>query len=383
MQLVDTNRADMSQENKRIVVVVGAGVIGLTTAIRLREAGYMVSILAQETPSTILNRDKSPLKGTAPGTYTSSGSGGLWMPFLLEGKEVETWSVTTYEELVKQEDQKVGVDVLEAFLLKANTSITTAELPWFASLSKMTIETHESDSRVPKQYACALRFSTPIVHMEPYLGYLQERAMLLGIAIELTVSYTPENKSPKWTGTEVGNFLKSKFGAEERVIVVNCCGIGASALADDEMIPVRGIVVRVKRPEERRYMISEDPTDGLLSKDGVISYAIPRGDEYTLGGTILRGDWRETVSEEDVKSLKERVDTLIPGIGDQPKIGVWAGLRPMRHGGAARVEIQEEGLAGDRGFQVIANYGHGGNGVTTCWGCADEVVEIAAGLEHV
>lgn len=301
------------------------------------------------------------------------------MPFLLEGDHVERWSTVTYEEFAKQVDQRIGVDILSAFLLKRKT--IPKELPWFASLTNMTVETPESDSRIPKEYGSALRFSTPIVHMGPYLRFLEERARSLDIQLELTISHTPEGRSTKWTGTEVADFVRARF-TDERVIVVNCCGIGASSLASDEMIPGRGITVRVKRPEGVRYMISEDPNDGLLSRDGLLAYAIPRGDAYTLGGTIFKGDWRETTTEEDIKSIKERADKLIPGIGNQPEVGIWAGLRPLRSEGTARVEVQEEGLVGQNGFQVIANYGHGGSGVTTCWGCADEIVRIVAGLGH-
>ena len=68
------------QGNPR-VTVVGAGVIGLTTAIVLQEAGYEVEILTKALPQQT----------------TSAVAGAVWLPFLARPVEkVARWSATTY-----------------------------------------------------------------------------------------------------------------------------------------------------------------------------------------------------------------------------------------------------------------------------------------------
>lgn len=66
-----------------------------------------------------------------------------------------------------------------------------------------------------------------------------------------------------------------------------------------------------------------------------------------------------------------------PKLGDEQIVGRVAGLRPFRRGGL-RLELESIG-----GFPVIHNYGHGGGGITTAWGCAEEVLRLAraAGME--
>ncbi len=54
-------------------------------------------------------------------------------------------------------------------------------------------------------------------------------------------------------------------------------------------------------------------------------------------------------------------------------VGHWVGLRPFREG---TVSVEARRLADGR--VVVNNYGHGGSGFTLCWGCADEVVRLAA-----
>lgn len=374
---MSANGGTINTDSQRPVLVVGAGVIGLTTAIRLRETGHEVVILAQETPSTIISRDTSVLKSVPPGTYTSSGSGGLWMPFALGGEEVEAWATVAFEKFKKETEIGVGVDMLDGFILQANN--TPTELPWYADITNMKLMSPAEDARIPAEYQCALYFTTPIVQMEPYLMYLEKTATSLGIPLEVTSKHTTEGISTMWTSSQVGDFAQSTFEGL-RPLVVNCCGLGARLLANDETIPGRGVTVRVKRPADKRYFITENMADGRLSRDGLLAYCIPRGDEYTLGGTIFEGDWSETTTDEEVQALKARVDCLIPGIAAAEETSVWSGLRPMRGDGRARVEVQAEGLDGREGLDVVANYGHGGSGVTICWGCADEVVKLVAGL---
>lgn len=354
----------------RPILVLGAGIIGLTTAIRLREAGYAVSILAAETPRTILSRDTTKVAGTAPLTYTSSGSGGLWMPFLLDGVQVERWATKSFEVFASQVGQSVGVDMVEGYLLKAREK--PEKLPWWAKLTEMTVVTPGEDEKVPEMYRCGLKFRSPVVHMEKYLSYLEGLAGELGIDIELTEE---EGKSRMWDGGRVVEFVRERYGGAGDVIVVNCWGIGGGKIGGEEMVAVRGVIVRVRRPEGVGYVINEDMNDGVLAGNGLIAYCIPRGkDEYSLGGTALKGDWREEVTEDEKRGVKEMAGRLIKGIAEMEEIGTWAGLRPLRKDGRARVGVQTEGIGTE--LVVVANYGHGGNGVTTSWGCAEEVVKI-------
>lgn len=359
----------------RPVLVLGAGVIGLTTAVCLRKAGYAVTVLAAETPSTILSRDESARAGTATTTYTSSGSGGLWMPFLLDGEEVQRWATKSYEVFESQVEEDVGVSVVEGYLVKAKER--PEKLPWWGELTKMTVVTPEEDDKVPKMYRCALKFRAPVVHMDKYLKYLEVVARELKVEIELTED---GRESRLWDGGQVMEFIERQYGSVDNVIVVNCCGIGGGKIGGEEMVAGRGVVVRVRRPEGVDHAISEDMNDGILSHDGLLAYCIPRGnEEYTLGGSVFEEDWSEEATEEEKAGVKERAGMLIAGIEKMEEVGVWAGLRPLRKDGKARVGVQEQGI-GDK-LAVVANYGHGGNGVTTCWGCAEEVTEIVKEME--
>ena len=64
--------------------VVGAGVIGLTTAIRLQEAGFTVRIVTRERPADT----------------TSAVAAAVWYPYAVHPKErVVPWSQATREAL--------------------------------------------------------------------------------------------------------------------------------------------------------------------------------------------------------------------------------------------------------------------------------------------
>jgi len=70
------------------VVVLVAGVIGLTSALALCEAGLNVRINAA---ASVANPDP---------WFTSVGSGGFWMPFHIEPEtKVRRWAGVTYHQL--------------------------------------------------------------------------------------------------------------------------------------------------------------------------------------------------------------------------------------------------------------------------------------------
>lgn len=353
----------MSSISDSSILVVGAGVIGLTTAIRLAEAGHDVAVVAQETPRSIFLDDSARQKGT----YTSSGSGGLWMPFLLEGEKIEKWATTTYQEYEKR-GEDVGITFHEGFFLCAKEN---PELPWYTELTNLKVKTNEDDERIPKEYTAALNFKAPVVNTAIYLLHLQDCAESLGVSITLTKELKDEDDEDDDEHLWDMECIRTYTGPE--TIVVVCTGVGSSLICPTEkLIPGRGITVRIRKPGDKDYFITESPLDGIVGSydEGLLAYCIPKGkDLYTLGGTFFKGDWKEYALEEEVEGVIQRACKILQV--DEKEVVVdttWTGLRPITESGQAKVEIVED--------QIIANFGHGGSGLTVCWGCAEEVCDI-------
>lgn len=341
------------------VVVVGAGIIGLTSAIRCRQAGYNVRIVALETPSTVLSEHAS-----GDNVYTSSGSGGYWMPFHATGKNLQHWCLRTFDVLEEEvEDSDVsGVSMHEGYILHAKKLPGDDDLPFFAERSGMKKVTHAEDPLVPPAYAGALRMRVPICIMEKYLPWLEQKALASHIQIE---------RVPQ--ALDLNGAYNVARQASARVLL-NCTGIGAKHFStDDSVTPGRGVTVRVRKPRGRTaYFITESEDDGVLSRDGLLAYCLPRGNEYTLGGTLFEGNWDTSTGKEEADALVQRCSTLIPGVETWERTGVWTGLRPLRKDGI-RLDVESDRR---EGVAVVNNYGHGGSGVTACWGCAEAAVRL-------
>src|SRR5579859_3556704 len=97
------------------VVVVGAGVIGLTTAVVLAEAGLRVRVDAER----------------PPGATTSAAAGATWGPFMIGPEDrVAAWAATSmpiFEELAAGPDE-TGVAVIEG----THQSLTPTRPPRWA-----------------------------------------------------------------------------------------------------------------------------------------------------------------------------------------------------------------------------------------------------------
>ncbi len=117
------------------VLVVGAGVVGLSCAVRLLEAGHQLSVVARDLPLET----------------TSAVAGGLWYPHRAYPFErVTAWSATTYAELARlAEDESYGVDLREGTELLR----TDAPPPWWAEAVPQLTRA----PTVPPGYAAARR----------------------------------------------------------------------------------------------------------------------------------------------------------------------------------------------------------------------------------
>ncbi|MFD7712392.1 FAD-dependent oxidoreductase [Streptomyces sp. NPDC059786] len=309
------------------VIVIGSGVIGLTTAVVLAETGRRVRVWTRE-----------PAEAT-----TSAVAGALWWPYRIEPEGlVRGWalrSLSVYRELAARPGE-TGVRMVEGVL---GGSRLDAEDPLTSRVPGLRAAT---DREYPGP---GLWARLPLIDMPVFLRGLRARLLAAGGGIETrTVTDVAEAPAPT---------------------VVNCTGLGARELVGDASLrPVRGQLVVVRNPGVDTWLVASDPATGTTS------YLFPQpGGRLVLGGTAEDDAWSLTPDPRTAEEIVRRCAGLCPEVAGARVLGHLVGLRP----GRATVRLEHEKLPDGR--TVVHNYGHGGAGVTVAWGCALEAAGLATG----
>ncbi len=173
---------------------------------------------------------------------------------------------------------------------------------------------------------------------------------------------------------EQASTLRREFDA---AILVNCAGLGARALGDASVFPLRGALVRIRNDGKRMPRLSEAH---CVADDGPgrFVFVVPRGEDMmVLGGLAEPEEWGLDVglhNYEPIRQMYQRCVEFLPALAAaqiDPSEQVRVGLRPFRAGGA-RLEVDKSDS------RIVHNYGHGGSGITLSWGCAAEVANLVA-----
>lgn len=305
-------------------VVLGTGIIGLTSAVRLLEAGHQVRVVAA---------------GTVEAT-TSWLAAAVWFPTHAgPPQRVQQWGATTFAVLSEQAERGVpGVYLRDSLSLYREDP---GPLDWTRSVRELRTATEDE---LPPGYGFGLRYVVPLVEMPRYLPWLVSEVDRLG-------------------GQQQRQTLRrlSELGAAD--VIVNCSGLGARELVGDQSVyPVRGQVVRVTNPGLRVSVRDEHHPAGR-------AYVHPRTTDVILGGTLDEDAWDTSIDPHTADSILARCTEIVPALRGATVLEHLVGLRPGRP--AVRLE-----RAVTDGTRVVHNYGHGGSGVTLGWGCAAEVVEL-------
>ncbi|HML93919.1 MAG TPA: FAD-dependent oxidoreductase [Thermodesulfobacteriota bacterium] len=313
-------------------LVVGAGVIGLTSGIRLLEEGFQVRIIAASLP---------------PET-TSNVAPAYWYPYRVfpEGR-VLAWATVSYKTYTALRSVPgTGIDAFELLKLFDRP----AEEPFWKPAVKSY--RHARPDELPPGYIDGFVVEVPRIETPVYMSYLVERFKRSGGRME-----------------KLETELDSLDGlAADGEILVNCTGLGSRKLCGDENVyPIRGQLVRTSNPGLKKCLSDES---GPLA----LSYIVPRYGDCILGGTAEENNWSLDVNPETAAGILRKCAILEPRIKDAEVLGHGVGLRP------GRTEVCLEKGVTPGGRPVIHNYGHGGGGFTLSWGCAEEVVEIARGF---
>jgi D-amino-acid oxidase len=309
------------------VLVIGAGVSGLTTGICLAEAGLSVTIRA----------------AAPPGQTTSVAAGAVWGLVRVgpPGRVLE-WG-------------RAGLQTLSKLAAEPGSGVRMVS---GREISRTPLEPHDwmdlladlrpcEPAELPNGFTDGWHYTAPLATMPVYLGYLRDRFERAGGTLEITV---------------IASLAEL---AGQAPVVINCSGAGAHDLVPDPaVVPVRGQVVIAANPGIEEFVIDRDPEPPW------ITYMFPHGDTILLGGTNDEGNWdldpQRHISERIVAGCTE----IDPRLRGAEILGHRVGLRP----GRPEVRLESEPLDGG---VLWHNYGHGGAGVSLSWGCA---AEIAAAL---
>ena len=318
--------------------MIGAGVIGLTTAVCLAESGLRVTI-----------RTASP-----PGETTSAVAGAIWGPHLVEDSErVTRWCATTLSTLISLAgDPGTGVRLVSG--VEAGRGPGSA-LDWAAPLARLGEISACPAASLPAGFMVGWRYTAPVVSMPVYLDYLLGRFRRAGGELR---------------AGQVASLAQAAAEATAPVLV-NCTGAGAHDLVPDPALtPVRGQVVVAANPGITEFFI------GIGDAAHELVYIFPHDGRVVLGGTELAGDWSTEPRPETARRILRDCAAVDPRLADARVLGHRVGLRPVR----PLVRLEAEPVPGPAGRLVVHNYGHGGGGMTLSWGCAREAAGLIARL---
>lgn len=325
-----------STGNSRSVCVIGAGVIGMSTAYRLQEElpGVDVTIISEEfTPNT-----------------TGDNVAGFWRPYFVDGTSpelVSKWGRETFQHLLAlsrtPEGGKLGI--FQAFGYDIYKKYHP-EVFWKDIVFGYRPMTNDELNQFGDRYKCGYAYTTLMCESKTYLPWLLKRFVERG-----------------------GKCIRKKVDklqdlAGKYDVVVNCPGVWARHLNYDLQVqPLKGQLIKVDAPWLKYFVNAEDDDLYILVGSG----------SAALGGTHQEGDWTRTIDPVHRQRIWEGCCRLVPSLEKAKVVDDWAGLRPYRP--SIKLE-KEQIMVNDKIIKVVHNYGHSGAGVTLHWGCAGEAVRL-------
>ncbi|KAF2751516.1 FAD dependent oxidoreductase [Sporormia fimetaria CBS 119925] len=351
----------MSNPSEPNFLVLGAGVIGLTTALALRE----------EYPTAPIQIVAKHFPGDRSIEYTSPWAGANWCSFAHDNGPLEKYDEVTFrkfEQLLQEEGESTGLGkmglrgVFDGPIEEADILTEETGNIWYKDLVGGITPLSQKD--LPKGANFGLDFKATFrINTQVHLQWLQHRALTTGISLHR--AHTPSLTS-----------LTTLF--PHTSLILNCSALGSLHLTDvhdTNVYPTRGQTILIAEPEvpvQRMYI----RTPKRISPECTYVFPRPLGGGVILGGSREDGNWSGEVDWKLAGEILERCVELAPELGSVEEVRERVvshnvGLRPSRKGGV-RVELDRL----HNGVPVVHNYGHSGAGYQSSWGTAYRVLEL-------
>ncbi|KAE8138370.1 FAD dependent oxidoreductase [Aspergillus pseudotamarii] len=349
---------------QRNVVVIGAGVAGLTTALLLsRLPGYKIVVAAKHMP------------GDYDIEYASPWAGANYMPMSTRGTKAADWDRYTWtvlEDLARNHPD-AGIHFQECEIHSRSKDVGTTTAKWFGELlspSPWFKGVVPNFRALPKSshgpgFDSATAFTSVCINTAIYLPWLVSQCLKNGVVFKRAIF------------NHISDAASQSVHPGQKVdLVVNCTGLMASKLGgveDRTVVPARGQIVIVRN--EAGKMLDVSGTD---DGDGEACYVMTRaaGGGTILGGSYQLGNWDSQADPNLAVRIMKRAVKMCPqltggkGIEHLDIIRHGVGLRPVRANGT---RIEKERI-GDT--WVVHNYGAGGAGYQSSYGCAQAAVSL-------
>ena len=317
----------MNKKGKNIIVL-GSGVVGLSSALCLAEAGYNVTVWSSKKKDIV-----------------SYKAGAFWWPSnAIQGTEdLIQFGYETFRYLVGLSSNK-HTGVICHKLLGLST-IQEPLPPWHNIIPGFRLA-EQQELRIGYFYGQVIE-RVPVIIPEVFMPWLKSKCI---------------NSNVKIIEREANSIDEV---LSESDCLINCTGLGARDLCNDSSLrPMSGQLLKV---------ITATDLDTILFADGVTderTYIIPHTQgEVILGGTTYLDDWNTAPDENASERILERCQKLEPKLNGAHIVGSTKGLRPWRSALNLAMEKEPKGI-------VVHNYGHGGSGYSLFWGCANKVVNV-------
>ncbi|EEQ87157.2 FAD dependent oxidoreductase superfamily protein [Blastomyces dermatitidis ER-3] len=343
----------MANSEKQTIVVIGAGIIGVTSALILLE-----TLPRQQYHILLASEYFSTDDGPNP-SYPTTLSGAHYRPIPATTPQLKheaRLAKATYNRFkaLAAAHPEYGVEFMEGI-----DYVSGQATPTYKALLPDYVETDGfrvlDASEVPEGVEFGARYEAFCVDPEVYMMHMLRRFKIGG----------GEVRRMRLKSVEEGFEIKGRHGRVR--MVVNCTGVG---IDDPKSFIIRGQTCLVSN-----YC---DKTITKQNADGTWSFLVPRplNGGTIVGGTKQPNDWSPEPSPAVRNQLLQNAANLYPAIlnkdGQFEVVRDVVGRRPAREGGM-RLEL-ETLPAGNR--KVVHAYGLAGRGVELSWGVADEILKM-------
>ncbi|MHA7872723.1 MAG: FAD-dependent oxidoreductase [Hyphococcus sp.] len=252
----------------RRAAVIGAGVIGLTTALMLLRRGYDVTVYAEDLP---------------PHT-TSNIAAAFWMPTTLFRRSLVDDAFLNAFRLAARLSQRA----FQHYVNDPGYGVRWIRYYQFSDQVRQSAAdpAYEGDDLYPGKR---------VVTDDAPFGFAQT-TMMHSLMIDPDIFL---RRLMHDIGIAGGRIFRRRFESREAVfdlkerLIFNCTGLGAKALfGDDALEPARGQLTLLLPQPEIDYGYVYPTTDGLL-------YMFPRKGAIVLGGTVEDGIWSLAPDDAD------------------------------------------------------------------------------------